>query len=252
MVDVKASEAATALAEGKVDVVMSVPFSSDLLTRASIAGTYITDGPAFFIATEGTASVEPSLTLDTVHGPVGTQEESVAYWKLVSEFDTAGVTTFPTLRDAIVLIDDQAAVNMTNYSAKGTVGAAAIVVLLLALLPTRVGPATAQAVVLITRVVPSPHALALEPRVDPDAQVARTVGGPCGRSDECRQQDGDGDPRLPVTGLVDHPGASAPDFPSEIVTADEGGGRRWQGLGRDRYAMRFISAFREAQKAAQA
>ena len=105
VVDVKASEAATALAEGKVDVVMSVPFSSDLLTRASIAGTYITDGPAFFIATEGTASVEPSLTLDTVHGPVGTQEESVAYWKLVSEFDTAGVTTFPTLRDAIEALD---------------------------------------------------------------------------------------------------------------------------------------------------
>jgi polar amino acid transport system substrate-binding protein len=55
-VDVKPSEAATALADGSVDVVLSVPFSEESLVSASLAGTYATNGPGFFISVEDTSA----------------------------------------------------------------------------------------------------------------------------------------------------------------------------------------------------
>ena len=101
-VDVKPSDAATALASGKIDVVFSVPYAQESLAKSTLAGSYLSDGPAFFIATESTASVVPSLTLDTLPpGKIGAQEGSAAYWKLLSEFDAESVTGYPTLRDAL-------------------------------------------------------------------------------------------------------------------------------------------------------
>jgi len=101
-VDVKPSEAATALADGTVDVVFSVPYTQESLSRTSLAGSYISDGPAFFIATESTASVEPSMTLDTLPAiKIGAQEGSAAWWKLESEFGAESLTAYPTLRDAL-------------------------------------------------------------------------------------------------------------------------------------------------------
>ncbi len=101
-VDVKPSEAATALAEGTVDVVFSIPFSSADLAKISPAGTYLTDGPALFIAVEGTGSVEPTMSLD---GPmpekVGVQTESQAFWLLRSEFGEEILEPYDQLRDAI-------------------------------------------------------------------------------------------------------------------------------------------------------
>ena len=101
VVDVKPSDAATALATGKVDVVMSVPYTADALTYSAIAGSYMIDGPAFFVAAEPSASVAPTLTLDTLDAEkVGVQQGSPAYWALTSEFSTQTVTVFPTLRQA--------------------------------------------------------------------------------------------------------------------------------------------------------
>lgn len=100
--NVAPSDAATALASGKVDVVLSVPYSEESLARTSLAGSYISDGPAFFIATEGTASVDPSMTIDTLRAPrVGAQKGSAAYWKLESETGLESVNGYPTLREAL-------------------------------------------------------------------------------------------------------------------------------------------------------
>ena len=101
-VDVKPSEAATALAEGKVDVVFSIPYSQESLSRSTLAGSYLSDGPAFFIATESTAAVVPSMTLDTIPAvKIGAQEGSAAFWKLQSEFGAESLVGYPTLRDAL-------------------------------------------------------------------------------------------------------------------------------------------------------
>lgn len=106
IVDVAPSEAATALAEGDVDVVLSLPVSG-ASTGVSLAGTYIDDAPAFFsVAAEG-ASVDASLTLDTLRAEkVGVQERSSAYWTLRSELGSESVVAFATLRDALVALDE--------------------------------------------------------------------------------------------------------------------------------------------------
>lgn len=101
-VDVAPSDAATALAGGEVDAVMSVPFDAGSLSRVSLAGTYINDAPVFFIATESTASVVPSLTLDTVGSQkIGAQSESLAYWLLLDALGEQQLTEFGTLREAL-------------------------------------------------------------------------------------------------------------------------------------------------------
>ena len=106
IVDVEASKAATALADGTVDVVFSVPFSEAGLTNASLAGSYLTNGPAFFVATESTKSVDASMTVDTLgSAKVGAQEGSVAYWALASELGTAAIVPYPTLREAVTAAD---------------------------------------------------------------------------------------------------------------------------------------------------
>jgi cystine transport system substrate-binding protein len=101
-VDVKPSDAATALAGGKVDVVFSIPYSQESLSRSTLAGSYLSDGPAFFIATESTAAVVPSMTLDTIPAvKIGAQEGSAAFWKLQSELGAESLVGYPTLRDAL-------------------------------------------------------------------------------------------------------------------------------------------------------
>ena len=101
-VDVKPSESATALAAGKVDVVFSAPYSQESFARSTLAGSYLSDGPAFFIATESTAAVVPSMTLDALTAPkIGAQEGSAAFWKLQSEFGAESLVGYPTLRDAL-------------------------------------------------------------------------------------------------------------------------------------------------------
>ncbi len=105
-VDVKPSDAATALAQGTADVVLSVPFTGSGLTGIALSGTYITDAPSFFVATEGTASIEPSLTLDTLNATkVGAQRESAAFWILQDQMGPDAVDVYDSLRAAIEAVD---------------------------------------------------------------------------------------------------------------------------------------------------
>jgi polar amino acid transport system substrate-binding protein len=100
-VDVKASQIATAISDGDVDVAMSAPFSADVLSRATIAGTYLSDGPALF-ASDASASVNASAPLDALDGAkLGAQRNSEAYWRLADEFGAAGVVPYDTLRAAM-------------------------------------------------------------------------------------------------------------------------------------------------------
>lgn len=106
LVDVKPSEAASALADGSVDAVLSVPMTGADLSQLSVAGAYITDVPALWIASDTTASIEPSLTLDSMPAePTAVQTSSEAYWVLESEFGTATISEFDSLRDALDALD---------------------------------------------------------------------------------------------------------------------------------------------------
>jgi len=107
-VDVKPSEAATALAAGTVDVVLSVPYADSALSQLSLAGAYIADAPALFIVADPAASIEPSLTLNSITVPkVAAQKESESYWILRHELDPAIVDPYDTLRDGMQALVDE-------------------------------------------------------------------------------------------------------------------------------------------------
>lgn len=102
LVDVKASGIATAIADHSADVALSAPYSSELLSRASIAGTYLTDGPALFVSRATSASLDPSATVRALKmAKVGAQQGSAAYWALLIDLGPDGVTPYPSLRSAL-------------------------------------------------------------------------------------------------------------------------------------------------------
>ena len=108
VVPVEASNAATELAKGTIDVAMSVPFSDEALSNLSVAGSYISDAPAFFVATDGTASVDPTMTVDKLPmlpASVGVQKGSVAYWMLTRSLGPESVKKFSSLRAAMKALD---------------------------------------------------------------------------------------------------------------------------------------------------
>lgn len=107
IVDVKPSDAATALASGKADVVFSVPFAETAKSGLTGAGTYLDVAPGFFAAQTGTGSVDASVTLDTLSAKqVAAQEGSPAFWALLYELGEAAVTPADTLRNALDSVDD--------------------------------------------------------------------------------------------------------------------------------------------------
>ncbi|MGV8083167.1 MAG: substrate-binding periplasmic protein [Coriobacteriia bacterium] len=103
VVDVKASEAATALADGRVDAIFSAKMSQTDVGRVTIAVSYLSDGPALFTAEENSLSVEASQTPDAWASSlrIGAQEGSPSYWRLSNYLGTGSVTSYPTLREAL-------------------------------------------------------------------------------------------------------------------------------------------------------
>lgn len=95
LVDVSPSNAATALADGRVDVVMSVPMGESALSSSTVAGTYLADGPAFFSNSTETVSLE-SLG----DRRIAVQAGSLAYWLLQDELGDEGLVVEATLRAA--------------------------------------------------------------------------------------------------------------------------------------------------------
>lgn len=105
-VDVEPSQAATALADGTVDIMLSVPLTSADLTRVIPAGTYIADGPAAFVSVEGTGSIEPTMTLDTLPTTaIAVQTESEAFWLVSSEYGAEALAPVESLRAALAAVE---------------------------------------------------------------------------------------------------------------------------------------------------
>jgi ABC-type amino acid transport substrate-binding protein len=68
----------------------------------TVAGTYLSDTAGFFITREGTASVEPSITIANVTADkIAVQKESESYWLLRDMLGEDAVQAFSTLREAI-------------------------------------------------------------------------------------------------------------------------------------------------------
>ncbi len=98
-VQIAPSDVATALADGSVDIVMSVPFSDEAMVGSSIAGSYITNGPAFFSSADDSQTVEVTVA-DLVGKRIGAQQGSPAFWALTYELGDEAVVAFATLREA--------------------------------------------------------------------------------------------------------------------------------------------------------
>lgn len=106
LVDVAASEAATALADGTADIVMSVPLEQTTSGKVAYAGSYISDGPVVF-AKVASASVEPSLTVDRLDGVTsGAQYGSAAFWYLQDQLGEQYVKGFSTLQEPLQKVSD--------------------------------------------------------------------------------------------------------------------------------------------------
>jgi ABC-type amino acid transport substrate-binding protein len=102
LVNLKSSQIASALADGVVDVALSAPFSADVLSRASIAGTYLADGPGVFVATESTLAVPAKITTPWLASvATGAQDSSPGFWRLASEVGPESVQPVPALRQAL-------------------------------------------------------------------------------------------------------------------------------------------------------
>jgi ABC-type amino acid transport substrate-binding protein len=100
IVSVKPSDAATALAQGDVDAVLSVPLT-DATGATLFSGSYIADAPAFFGAADTSATVE-SLGAKKV----ATQKGSPAFWILERELGVGGTQVYDTLREAFQAVAD--------------------------------------------------------------------------------------------------------------------------------------------------
>ncbi|MCL4554365.1 MAG: transporter substrate-binding domain-containing protein [Actinobacteria bacterium] len=124
-VQVTPADAASALEAGRVDVVMSVPLDELATGGFSMAGVYMTDGPAFFVRatdaeelssgqqdpatleTPAAGTTTPTVTADMLTPfdfsgkRIGAQQESAAYWALYHDLGEGAFTVFPTIREAI-------------------------------------------------------------------------------------------------------------------------------------------------------
>lgn len=96
-----------AIKAGNADIAMSVPFTEQTITESTFAGTYINNGPGFFVSAEETGSVVETLTIDSVGGmTIGAQKDSEAFWALEYEYGEGAVQSFATLREALEALSD--------------------------------------------------------------------------------------------------------------------------------------------------
>lgn len=106
LVDVAASEAATALADGTVDIVMSIPLDQATEGKVAYAGSYISDAPVLF-AKVASGSVEPSLTIQRLgDDTIGAQYGSTAFWYLQDQLGDQYVKGYSTLDEPLGKLAD--------------------------------------------------------------------------------------------------------------------------------------------------
>lgn len=118
LVSVTASEAVSALESGTVDVVIAaLPIDGAVLADVTFAGTYVNDGPVFFV----TDSEADTPTLETLAGrTVGVQAGSESWWLLEDMVGEGAGTPFPSVREAFAALESGA---IEVVVADGIVGA---------------------------------------------------------------------------------------------------------------------------------
>jgi polar amino acid transport system substrate-binding protein len=106
LVSVSPSDAATALADGTADIVMSVPLDQAAEGKVAYAGSYISDAPVLF-ALVASGSVEPSLTIQRLAGDtLGAQYASPAFWYLQDQLGEQYVKGYSTLEEPLGKVAD--------------------------------------------------------------------------------------------------------------------------------------------------
>lgn len=102
VVDLKPSGMAAALNDNTVDVMLgAIPITDAVLADVTTAGSYIIDGPAFFVAAPAEGSEVATLTIQQVASlRVGAQTGSAAFWALEAELGEGVVTGFDTVKGA--------------------------------------------------------------------------------------------------------------------------------------------------------
>jgi polar amino acid transport system substrate-binding protein len=106
LVEVAPSEAATALADGTADVVMSVPLDQSAEGKVAYGGSYISDAPVLF-AQVASGSVEPSLTVQRLgEDTIGAQYGSPAFWYLQDQLGEQYVKGYSTLEEPLAQLVD--------------------------------------------------------------------------------------------------------------------------------------------------
>ncbi len=106
LVDVAASEAATALADDSADIVMSIPLDQATEGKVAYAGSYISDAPVLF-AKVASGSVEPSVTIQRLgDDTIGAQYGSPAFWYLQDQLGDQYVRGYSTLEEPLAKLAD--------------------------------------------------------------------------------------------------------------------------------------------------
>lgn len=99
-VEVGLAEAASALAAGDVDMVMSVPFTEAAVLELAFAGWYTETGPALF------SSAEETQTAQVLGGEAtAVQEGSESYWDLSFSLGEDALFVTDSLREAFEALD---------------------------------------------------------------------------------------------------------------------------------------------------
>jgi polar amino acid transport system substrate-binding protein len=106
IVDVKIADIPAALKGKQIDIALAaMPITDAVLTGVTPAGSYITDGSAFFsVVASGTDAPEVSA-VNVGSMKVGCQEASPTFWKLESDYGVGFAESFDSLRDAFEALE---------------------------------------------------------------------------------------------------------------------------------------------------
>lgn len=114
LVDVSPSEIASALESGKIDIALAaMPITDAILADVTVAGSYVSDGPALFsLASSATADATSNASgvgevdpADLGALRVGAQKESAAWWKLESDYGEGFAKEYDSLRAAFQALE---------------------------------------------------------------------------------------------------------------------------------------------------
>lgn len=101
LVDVKPADMATALGDGKVDIMLgATPITDAVLAEVSSAGSYLIDGPGIFMKVASGSEATTVTPSDLPGKKLGAQQGSASFWQLESDYGEGFAKSYSTLREA--------------------------------------------------------------------------------------------------------------------------------------------------------